>query len=229
MILQSEISPELWSAISSQYEAENYSDAILSALHHLRDMIRDVANLDSDGAPLIGQAFGGNSPRLRINRFETDTQKDEQRGFEQLLRGLYQGIRNPRTHERMEDKKQTADAIIVFVDYVIGVIGKAKGPFILEEWMNRVFDPDFVRSDRYAQHFEKLTNESAKNLWIDAICKAVSTPMGSVVIREKLAEAFYRFPDDWRNLILGKLKPFQETDPEYYASLVNFEEGEIPF
>jgi uncharacterized protein (TIGR02391 family) len=151
MNLQSEIKPELWEAIFQQYNAENYSNAIISAFHYLRDLIRDSANVDGDGAALIGQAFGGNPPRLRINKFETESQKDEQKGFESILRGLYQGIRNPRTHDKIEDKKETADAVILFINYAIGVIRKANGPFTLDEWLGRVFDPDFVASERYAQ------------------------------------------------------------------------------
>ena len=151
MNLQNEIKPDLWEAICQQYETENYAEAILSALHCLRDLIRDSANIDADGASLIGQAFGGNAPRLRINKFETESQKDEQKGFESILRGLYQGIRNPRTHDKIADKKEAADAVVLFVNYLIGVIRKAKGPFTLDEWLDRVFDPDFVASKRYVE------------------------------------------------------------------------------
>jgi uncharacterized protein (TIGR02391 family) len=151
MNLRTEIHPEPWAAISQQYEAEHYTNAILSAFHLLRDVLRDTANVDGDGIPLIGQALGGNPPRLQINKLETESQKDEQKGFEQILRGLYQGIRNPRTHEIIEDKRETADAIIIFINYALGIISKARGPFVLEEWLKRVFDPDFVGSERYAQ------------------------------------------------------------------------------
>lgn len=150
MNLQGEIRPELWDAIAQQYQAQNYSNAVLSAFHYLRDTLRDAANADGDGTALVGQALGGNPPRLRINKFETESQRDEQRGFEQILRGMYQGIRNPRTHDHVEDKKEAADAIILFLNYTIGVIQKAKGPFDLDEWVERVFDPDFVGSKRYA-------------------------------------------------------------------------------
>lgn len=150
MNLRAEIRPELWDAVGQQYESGNYAESILAAFHYLRDLLRDGANLDGDGVSLVGQALGGNPPRLRINKYETESEKDEQRGFEQILRGMYQGIRNPRTHDKLGDRREAADAIIVFINYAIGLVSKAKGPFTLDGWLARIFDPDFVGTERYA-------------------------------------------------------------------------------
>lgn len=388
MNLQGEIRPELWDAIAQQYQSQNYSNAILYAFHHLRDTLRDTANADGDGAALVGQALGGNPPRLRINKFETESQKDEQKGVEQILRGMYQGIRNPRTHDKVEDKKETADAIILFLNYTIGIIQKARGPFALDEWIERVFDPDFVGSERYANllvaevppkrcvealltlyrkklegdgdklqlvfsklvermgdskydellsivsdemritqdeatirrtlqvlppklwpridevarlrienklirsvesgkvnsstrrttsgalgtwtrdfvryfslrdefyqvlrkklvsteeeqsyvalffwyvlphTFDEPVNDWVRNIWVRVICKAVSDPYGSNILKEKLTDSISRFPDNWRTRILDGLKPLEESNPEYYASLAGLSEDDIPF
>lgn len=40
-----------------------------------------------------------------------------QRGMEQLLRGLYQGVRNPRSHEKIADAEDDAQIIIMFVGH----------------------------------------------------------------------------------------------------------------
>jgi uncharacterized protein (TIGR02391 family) len=150
MNLATEIRPELWDAISKPYEAKMYSSAVLEAFHCLSNVLRERANVDGDGASLVGQALGADSPRLRINKFETETEKNEQKGLEQILRGLYLGIRNPRSHEQHVDTQPTADAVILFIDYVLGIVCQAKEPFTLDEWVERVFDPSFVASDRYA-------------------------------------------------------------------------------
>lgn len=150
MNLQSHITPELWSAIASTYDAKNYSGAILDAMHELSTMLRERAGVDGDGASLAGQALGGDTPRLRINRLETQTERDAQRGLEQLVRGMYQAIRNPRSHEHIDDTQDVADAVIVFVNYVLGILGQSREPFTLEDFLHRVFDRDFVQSDRYA-------------------------------------------------------------------------------
>ena len=99
MNLQTHISSDLWLAISNTYEAENYNHAVLDAMHYLSSFLREKTGVDGDGASLVGQALGGDSPRLRINKLQTETERSVQRGIEQILRGLYLGIRNPRSHE----------------------------------------------------------------------------------------------------------------------------------
>jgi uncharacterized protein (TIGR02391 family) len=95
MDLPTEISPELYAAVRAHYEAGEYSLAILDGMRVLTKAIRDKTGLDGDGAALVGQALGGNSPPLQLNVMRTTSQVDEQRGHEQIIRGLYTGIRNP--------------------------------------------------------------------------------------------------------------------------------------
>jgi uncharacterized protein (TIGR02391 family) len=57
--------------------------------------------LTCDGAELVQQAFGmpgGRSPLLAINSLATETDRGEQRGFANLLIGLFGTIRNPAAH-----------------------------------------------------------------------------------------------------------------------------------
>jgi hypothetical protein len=75
--------------------------------------------------------------------------------------------------------------------------------------------------------FEQPANQYVKNRWIEAICGAVSDSRGSSIVREKLLDTFFSFPEDLRGLILERLKPLETEDPDFYSSLVN--SGEIPF
>ena len=151
MNLKTLVREELWLAISNSYESENYKNAIVDAMHHLTDVIRERSGLDGDGAALIGKAIGGKSPKLQINKLETESERDQQKGFGQILRGLYLGIRNPRSHEKTEDTRETADAVIHFIDYLLAILAESKPPFTIEDFLTRVLDPDFVRSERYAE------------------------------------------------------------------------------
>ncbi len=101
--------------------AKNYSHSIVDAMHHFSTVLRDKAGVDGDGAALVGQALGGDSPRLKINKLQTETERNQQHGIESILRGMYQAIRNPRSHEQIEDTQETADAIIVFINYLLGI------------------------------------------------------------------------------------------------------------
>lgn len=151
MDLQKEISPELQTAIKVHYEAALYSNAIIDAMKVLTDMIREKARLDGDGANLVGQAFGGSAPPIKISPMQKVSEIDEQKGFEQLLRGLYVGIRNPRTHENYRDQKEECNAIILFINYLIKVINSARSFFVLDEFKKRIFDPLFVENSEYAE------------------------------------------------------------------------------
>ncbi|MBZ0291228.1 MAG: TIGR02391 family protein [Anaerolineae bacterium] len=169
MNLQTRIKPELWHAISSTYQSGNYMHAILDAMHFLSDVIRDKADLEGDGLGLVGTALGGKNPKLKINDFQTESERSEQEGVVQILMGLYRAVRNPRSHEQSmhtKDTQASADAIIYFIDYILGILDKSKAPFTIDDFLIRVFDNDFVESDRYAK---LLANEVPAKKRLDVL------------------------------------------------------------
>lgn len=151
MNLETRLDPRLWEAIQSSYENRHYTGAILDSLYFLSNLIRDKADLESDGVALIGQAFGGNSPKLRITKLQTESDWNIQRGLEQLLRGIYLAIRNPRSHEKYMDSPEDAESMLLFFNYLVKLIDQAKPPFTKNEFLKRVFDPDFVEDKRYSE------------------------------------------------------------------------------
>lgn len=150
MNLQSTISERLWEAVRSTYESGNYSGAILDSIYLLSDVIRDKSGLESDGVQLVGAAFSGPNPIIKVNALHTQSDQDEQKGVHFLLMGLYQAVRNPRSHEKRVDPSETADAIICFVDYLLGLIDKARSPFDEAQIVVKVIDPLFGQSEKYA-------------------------------------------------------------------------------
>jgi len=151
MNVEAVLDTRLWQAVQNSYESGNYTGAILDALHFLSNLIREKTGLESDGVALAGQAFGGKSPKLKVNKLQSESDKNVQRGIEQLVRGIYQGIRNPRSHEKYTDSEKDAEAIILFINYLIKTIEQSKSPFTKSDFLKRVFDPDFVRNERYAK------------------------------------------------------------------------------
>ena len=151
MNLETEINQDLWRSIRGSYETGLWSNAILDAIHFLSDALRTKTGLQSDGAALVGQALGGKNPKLRLNRLQTDSEKDVQRGVEQLLYGIYSAFRNPRSHECIKDTQADADAIIVFISYLLRLIGHARAEFSLETCVQRVLEENFVPNERYAK------------------------------------------------------------------------------
>ena len=155
MDLKRLIRPQLWDAISNSYAAENYVTSIQTAILFLSRTIQEKADLDLDGVRLVDQAFGGDEPKLRLNKFQTATERSEQRGFHSIISGLYSAIRNPRAHEIIKDNKNDADPIIYFVDYLLNKIDVARPPFNLEEFLPRVFDKDFIPTKSYTNELVK--------------------------------------------------------------------------
>src|SRR5699024_3133155 len=55
-----------------------------------------------------------------------------------------------RSHDAMHDKKSDADAIIIFINYLLGLIDKSTSSFEEKEFLARVFDPYYVQSTEYS-------------------------------------------------------------------------------
>jgi uncharacterized protein (TIGR02391 family) len=80
---------------------KNYFHAVFEAMKSIAAKIRHLSGLTSDGASLVQETFGmagGKKPVLAINSLQTETDLGEQRGFANLLVGLFGTIRNPTAH-----------------------------------------------------------------------------------------------------------------------------------
>lgn len=170
MTVRNEIDVELWEAIQKNYDAENYTGAILDAIFKLTDTIRNKTGLEGDGASLIGQAFGGDDPRIKLNKLQTDSEKDIQKGIQDILRGIYTGIRNPRSHDSMSDDKLSTNAIIVFINYLLRLIDQSKLRFNEEDFLERIFDQYYVKSKEYSDLLVKeIPKRQRANIAIQTI------------------------------------------------------------
>lgn len=169
--LQGNVSPELWIHISNSYEGGSYANAITDAILFLSDTIREKIDFDLDGEKLIGTAFGGPDPALRLNALQTTTEKSIQEGFQSILRGLYQAIRNPRSHEQVVDSIETANAIILFINYIITVINQASEALTFELWKAKICEPMFVKTDEYAILLAEMVPARKRYYWIAMLYK----------------------------------------------------------
>jgi hypothetical protein len=51
-------------------------------MHYLSDILREKSGTDGDGHKLVGKVLGGSSPILRVNKLQTESERDVQRGLE---------------------------------------------------------------------------------------------------------------------------------------------------
>lgn len=77
----------------------NYFHAVLETVKSVMDKLRSKSGLNEDGAALIDKAFAGERPLVRINPLSTDSERSEQKGFANLLRGVAGMFRNTTAHE----------------------------------------------------------------------------------------------------------------------------------
>lgn len=77
---------------------ENYFHAVLEAAKSVADKLRSRTGSNEDGGKLVDQALGGKNPILIINDFQTESEKSEQSGFANLIKGSFGMFRNPTAH-----------------------------------------------------------------------------------------------------------------------------------
>jgi uncharacterized protein (TIGR02391 family) len=174
MNLETKLEPRLWDAVRTSLEGRHFSNAVLDAVHFLSDVIRERSGLEGDGVALIGAAFGGASPKLKVNRLQTESEQNVQRGIESILRGVYLAIRNPRSHGAHEDEERDAVAIILFLDYLLRIVDQSHSPFSLPLFVGRILDPDFVPKERYAQLLVREIPEKRRL----AVCREIFVRRG---------------------------------------------------
>lgn len=151
MNLETLLPESLWEAIRINYEKRDFTAAILDCCYFISDLLRQRSGVDGDGATLIGQALGGANPKIKLAKDQSETEINVQRGVENILRGFYQAIRNPRSHRKINDNADDALSIIMFSGYIVRLIQQARAPASREALLSRILDKDFVPNERYAQ------------------------------------------------------------------------------
>ena len=89
------VHPDVLKFCNAELVADNYFHAVLEAAKSIADKLRGRTGLTDDGAVLVDRALSGDPPMLAINRLHTESEKSEQRGFANLVKGTFGMFRNP--------------------------------------------------------------------------------------------------------------------------------------
>jgi uncharacterized protein (TIGR02391 family) len=92
------VHPDVLAFCRAELLQENYFHAVLEATKSVAEKIRNRTGLGSDGPDLVDAAFGGSHPMLGLNSLCTETERSEQRGLVNLLKGVFGTFRNPTAH-----------------------------------------------------------------------------------------------------------------------------------
>ncbi len=107
---------------------DNYFHAVFEAIKGLLKRIRDLSGTSKDGTQLVEYVFS-NNPILIINNFQSPSEKDEHKGFCNILKGLCGMFRNPEAHEPKicwKITEQDALEILSMVSYCYRRLDKAQ-------------------------------------------------------------------------------------------------------
>ncbi|ATW02118.1 TIGR02391 family protein [Sphingorhabdus sp. YGSMI21] len=115
------VHPDVLAFCRAELLVDNYFHAVQEAVKSVADKVRSKTGLIDDGGTLIDRAFGGNPPLLAINARRTVSEKSEQSGFANLVKGAFGMFRNPTAHEariRWEMSKADAEDLLTIVSLI---------------------------------------------------------------------------------------------------------------
>lgn len=97
---------------------DNYFHCILEASKSIAQKIREKTGIELDGAALVDQAFSIKTPVLALNTLQTESEQSEQKGFANLLKGVFGTFRNvtahaPKIHWAV-NRNDAMDALTIF-------------------------------------------------------------------------------------------------------------------
>lgn len=114
----------------AQLENGHLRDAVFNSVVAVFDFLRERSESRFDGNDLVGHAFSLQNPRLIVSELETESGRNDQKGFMQLLKGVYQGVRNPKAHSLKSDlTEESAGQYLVLSSLLARRIGQAKLAF----------------------------------------------------------------------------------------------------
>lgn len=120
--------PALIQYCKAELLANNYFHAVFEANKGLFARIRELSGLTTDGNALIEEVFS-QDPFLIINNYQTKSEKDEHKGFCNILKGLCGMFRNTESHEpkvSWEVTEQDALEILGIISYCHRRLDKAQ-------------------------------------------------------------------------------------------------------
>jgi uncharacterized protein (TIGR02391 family) len=117
--------PLVRDACARRFALGHYREGVLKAVHALRRLVGEKSGLtEPDDASLMGKAFGGDDPCVRVADLATETGRNIQRGTTHLTQGIVARIRNPLTHEDDELDPTEALEMAALISRVAGMLSQ---------------------------------------------------------------------------------------------------------
>lgn len=96
------VHPRVCALARPRFEAGFFGDAVEASFKEVNDavkrIVREVDGRELDGAGLMTTAFSLQNPIVRLTALVSETDRNIQQGYMQILAGSMTGIRNPKAH-----------------------------------------------------------------------------------------------------------------------------------
>lgn len=115
------VHPDVLAFCRAELLADNYFHAVQEAVKSVADKVRRKTGLVDDGGVLVDRAFGGETPMIAINPRKTVSEKSEQTGFANLVKGAFGMFRNTTAHEakiNWDMTKEDAEDLLTIVSLI---------------------------------------------------------------------------------------------------------------
>jgi uncharacterized protein (TIGR02391 family) len=125
------VHPDVLKFCRAELLADNYFHAVQEAVKSVAAKIRLRTGLTDDGATLVDRALAGDLPLLAINPRSTASERSEQSGFANLVRGTFGMFRNPTAHEariHWAMSKEDAEDLLTIVSLIHRRLDQAQMP-----------------------------------------------------------------------------------------------------
>jgi len=118
--------PDLNGCSHQLFENGHYAQAVEEAFKFVNNLVKQRSGLAADGSSLMNTAFSANAPVLKLSKLTTQSQRDQQLGYMQMLSGAMVGIRNPRAHEHGHlEEPRVALELMCFANHLVRAIKRA--------------------------------------------------------------------------------------------------------
>lgn len=92
------VHPDVLQFCRAELLADNYFHTVLEATKSVAEKLRSKTGLKDDGGALIDRALAGDLPMIAINSLSSESERSEQKGFANLVKGTFGMFRNTTAH-----------------------------------------------------------------------------------------------------------------------------------
>ena len=119
--------PEVLKYCQEELLVEDYFHAVHEAAKGLCDRVRDMSRLSLDGTKLFDAALNVKDPYIALSALQTESERNQQNGLKEMLKGVMHLVRNPTAHElriHWDVNEEDAVEVLNLISYLHKLLDK---------------------------------------------------------------------------------------------------------